>query len=81
MIEEFLKRGLKLTLHGSELRLNLPAVEAGAVVCQSQLEVPHPMGYSMCLGGQAIARCYCDHHHIERGITRRRSDRERAILR
>lgn len=54
VIEEFLKRGLQFALDGSQLRLNLPSVKVRAVICERQLEVPHPMGYSMCLGGRAM---------------------------
>src|SRR5712691_10671609 len=31
------------------MRLNLPAMEVRAVIGKSQLEVPHSIGYSMCL--------------------------------
>ncbi len=54
MIQKLLKGLVKLALNGSELWLNLPAVELRAVVCKSQLEVPHSLGYSMCLGARAM---------------------------
>ncbi len=47
VIEEFLKGLLKLALDRAQVRLNLPPVELRAVVGQSQLEVPHSIGYSM----------------------------------
>jgi hypothetical protein len=37
-------------LNGSKLRLDLPAMELGAVIRESQLEVAHSIGYSMRLG-------------------------------
>ena len=47
MIEQLLMSRLEFALNRSHLRLNLPAMEVRAVVCQSQLEVPHSIGYSM----------------------------------
>ena len=65
MIEEFLKRLLKFALNGSQFRLNLPSMEVGAVICEGQLEVPHPIGYSMCAGGWANARDYSNDHYFQ----------------
>ncbi len=56
MIEQLLQRALKFTLHGAVFRLNLPAVKLGAVVGKCELEVPHPIGYSMWLGVRAMPR-------------------------
>ena len=50
VIEKLLKGLLKLALNRWQMGLNLPAVEICAVVSESQLEVPHSIGYSMCLG-------------------------------
>src|SRR3989442_4030928 len=36
------------------MRLNLPAMKVRAVISESQLEVPHSIGYSMCLGLRAM---------------------------
>ena len=47
VIEEFVKGLLKFALNRAQVRLNLPPVELRAVVGQSQLEVPHSIGYSM----------------------------------
>jgi len=55
VIEQLFQRPLQLTLNRSELRLNLPAVKLRTVISKCQLEVPHPIGYSMRLGVQAIA--------------------------
>jgi glycosyltransferase involved in cell wall biosynthesis len=54
VIEQLLERRLELTLYGSQLRLHLPTVKVRTVIGDRQLEVPHPMGYSMCLGEQAM---------------------------
>ncbi len=54
MIEKLLKNLLELPLNRPKARLNLPAMELRAVVCESQLEVPHSIGYSMCLGVRAM---------------------------
>jgi glycosyltransferase involved in cell wall biosynthesis len=54
VIEEFLEGLLKLALDRSKLWLNLPAMKIGAVIRESQLEVVHPMGYSMWLGVRAM---------------------------
>jgi hypothetical protein len=43
-------------LNGSKLRLDLPAVEVRAVVCESQLEVPHSIGYSIA---KRMSGCEC----------------------
>ena len=56
VVEELLKGVLQLALDGSQLRLDLPAMEAGTVICKCQLEVPHSIGYSMCLGVRAMPR-------------------------
>ncbi len=50
MIEKLPKGLLELTLNRAPLRLNLPTVEVCSVVGKRQLEVPHSIGYSMCLG-------------------------------
>src|SRR5262249_13200462 len=52
--EELRERLPKLSLDGSRLRLNLPPVKLCAVICESQLEVAHPIGYSMWLGVWAM---------------------------
>ena len=54
MVEELRERLPKLSLDGSPLRLNLPPVKLCAVICESQLEVAHPIGYSMWLGVRAM---------------------------
>src|SRR6185436_17521616 len=54
VIEEPAQRQLKVTLNGTKVRLDLPVVEVCTVVCESQLEVPHSIGYSMCLGVRAM---------------------------
>src|SRR5262245_49560812 len=54
VVEKLAKRRLKLALNRAQLRLNLPPMEVGAVVSDCQLEVPHSMGYSMCLGVRAM---------------------------
>ena len=41
VIEKFLKSLLELALNGWKVRLDLPAVIAGAVIGNCQLEVPH----------------------------------------
>src|SRR5215831_11186691 len=56
MIEQPLECHLKLALNGSKARLHLPPVKVCTVVGDRQLEVPHPMRYSMCLGEQAMPR-------------------------
>jgi hypothetical protein len=50
VVEKSLKGLLELPLNRAQMRLNLPAVEVGPVIGKSQLEVPHLIGYSMCLG-------------------------------
>ena len=52
MIEQFLKRLLQFALNRREVRLDLPAMIAGAVIGNCQLEVPHSIGYSMCVGAR-----------------------------
>src|ERR1051326_4578001 len=47
MIEQLLKNFLEFALNGSDIRLNLPSVKVGTIIGESQLEVPHPIGYSM----------------------------------
>src|SRR5260370_28471331 len=54
VVEKFLKGLLELALNRAQMRLNLPAVEVRPVVGKSQLEVPHSIGYSMCLGTWAM---------------------------
>jgi hypothetical protein len=54
MIQELLKSLSQLALNGTQFRLVLPAVELRTVVGESQLEVPHSIGYSMCLGVRAM---------------------------
>src|SRR5262245_9803735 len=54
MIEQLLECRLKLALNCSKLRLHLPSVKVSTVVGDGQLEVPHPMRYSMCLGEEAM---------------------------
>jgi glycosyltransferase involved in cell wall biosynthesis len=47
MVEEFLESLLQFTLNRSHLRLNLPSVKFGTIVSECELEVPHPIGYSI----------------------------------
>ena len=47
VIEELAKRRLQLALNGPKIRLNLPSVKICTVIGNSQLEVAHPIGYSM----------------------------------
>ena len=41
VIEQFLKRLLEFALNCRKMRLDLPAVVAGAVIGNGQFEVPH----------------------------------------
>lgn len=43
MIEELLKYHLEFSLDCSQFGLNLPAVKFRAIICERQLEVPHPI--------------------------------------
>ena len=56
MIEKLPKSLLDLTLNRTKLRLNLPTVEVRPVIGKRQLEVPHSIGYSMCLGWEPCSR-------------------------
>jgi len=47
VIEQLLKSFRQLALNCTEIGLDLPSMEIGAVICKSQLEVPHSIGYSM----------------------------------
>jgi glycosyltransferase involved in cell wall biosynthesis len=50
VVEKLVKGLSEFALNRAQMRLNLPAVEVRPVIGKSQLEVPHSIGYSMCLG-------------------------------
>jgi glycosyltransferase involved in cell wall biosynthesis len=47
MVEQFLEGLLQFALNRSQLRLNLPSMKVGTIVSECELEVPHPIGYSI----------------------------------
>jgi Glycosyl transferase family 2 len=53
VVEQFLKRLLEFALNRTQLRLDLPPMKVGPVIGESQLEVPHSMGYSITFAGPA----------------------------